>query len=80
MLLSRLKTPEGKVRAYRCYPSISTSPKLFEGKGFNGDERASLLMAFRGLQAESVAQGNAHRAIAKELTDLVAGPFDDWAA
>lgn len=39
-----------------------------------------MLMAFRGLQAESVAQSNAHRDIAKELTDLVAGPFDEWAA
>ena len=37
-------------------------------------------MAFRGLQGEALAQGSAHRAIAKELTDLVAGPFDEWAA
>ena len=37
-------------------------------------------MAFRGLQAESASQGNAHRSIAKELSDLVAGPFQEWAA
>jgi hypothetical protein len=36
-------------------------------------------MAFRGLQQESVAQGQAHNNIAKELTTLVADPFDDWA-
>lgn len=36
-------------------------------------------MAFRGLQAESAAQGQAHNSIAKELTTLVADPFDDWA-
>lgn len=37
-------------------------------------------MAFRGLQAETVAQGESHRVIAKELTELVADPFDEWAA
>lgn len=36
-------------------------------------------MAFRGLQAESVAQGEAHKAIAKELHTLVADPFNEWA-
>lgn len=36
-------------------------------------------MAFRGLQAESAAQGQAHHTIAKELTTLVADPFDEWA-
>ncbi|KAG5649730.1 hypothetical protein H0H81_002332 [Sphagnurus paluster] len=36
-------------------------------------------MAFRGLQAESVAQGQAHKSIAKELETLVADPFEDWA-
>lgn len=36
-------------------------------------------MAFRGLQAESMAQGAAHRAVAKELENLVAGPFEEWA-
>jgi hypothetical protein len=47
--------------------------------GFNADDGASLLMAFRGLQAESVKQGQAHNSIAKELTTLVADPFDQWA-
>lgn len=36
-------------------------------------------MAFRGLQAESARQGDAHKAIAKELISLVADPFEDWA-
>ncbi|KAG6845506.1 hypothetical protein H0H87_008403 [Tephrocybe sp. NHM501043] len=48
------------------------------GTGFGADDGASLLMAFRGLQAESVAQGQAHRTIAKELDTLVADPFEDW--
>ncbi|KAF5383527.1 hypothetical protein D9615_003598 [Tricholomella constricta] len=49
------------------------------GTGFGADDGASLLMAFRGLQAESVAQGQAHKSIAKELNTLVADPFEDWA-
>ncbi|KZP11489.1 hypothetical protein FIBSPDRAFT_1050728 [Athelia psychrophila] len=49
------------------------------GTGFNADDGASLLMAFRGLQAESAAQGAAHRTIANELTTLVADPFANWA-
>lgn len=36
-------------------------------------------MAFRGLQAESAAQGAAHRTISNELTALVADPFESWA-
>ena len=52
-----------------------TSP----GTGFNADEGASLLMAFRGLQAESQKQGEAHQALAKELEISVAGPFEHWA-
>lgn len=51
----------------------------FAGAGFGADDGASLLMAFRGLQAESTAQGQAHNTIAKELSTLVADPFDDWA-
>lgn len=47
--------------------------------GFSADDGASLLMAFRGLQAESVSQGQVHNSIAKELTTLVADPFDHWA-
>jgi hypothetical protein len=36
-------------------------------------------MAFRGLQAESIAQGEAHKAAGKELESLVADPFEQWA-
>ena len=36
-------------------------------------------MAFRGLQAESQAQGQVHAAIAKELATLVVDPFNGWA-
>lgn len=36
-------------------------------------------MAFRGLQSESIAQGQAHKAISQELTSLVVDPFDEWA-
>lgn len=36
-------------------------------------------MAFRGLQAESAVQGEAHKAIAKELQTLVWEPFEEWA-
>ncbi|KAF9218988.1 hypothetical protein BS17DRAFT_790309 [Gyrodon lividus] len=50
-----------------------------EGIGFNRDDGASLLMTFRGLQAESVAQGHIHRDIAKDLQTLVAEPFNIWA-
>lgn len=52
---------------------------LHAGTGFGVDDGASLLMAFRGLQAESKAQGEAHKAIAKELNTLVADPFNEWA-
>jgi hypothetical protein len=47
--------------------------------GFSADEGASLFMAFRGLQSQSVAQGQAHKSIARELQTLVAEPFDEWA-
>ncbi|KAJ7890684.1 hypothetical protein B0H14DRAFT_3081767 [Mycena olivaceomarginata] len=46
------------------------------GAGFGSDDGASLLMAFRGLQAESATQGQAHKAIAGELDSLVADPFE----
>ncbi|KIY52956.1 hypothetical protein FISHEDRAFT_63600 [Fistulina hepatica ATCC 64428] len=48
-------------------------------RGFNTDDGASLLMAFRGLQTESNAQAKAHETVAHELQTLVAGPFEDWA-
>lgn len=49
------------------------------GHGFETDDGATLLMAFRGLQAESTAQGDVHRAIARDLENLVLVPFSDWA-
>ena len=36
-------------------------------------------MTFRGLQAESAAQGQIHRDIAKDLQTLVVEPFYVWA-
>ncbi|KAJ7281780.1 hypothetical protein C8J57DRAFT_82609 [Mycena rebaudengoi] len=58
-----------------------TNPALTgaAGKGFGTDDGASLLMAFRGLQAESTAHGQAHKTIATELDTLVADPFEQWA-
>jgi hypothetical protein len=50
------------------------------GVGFAADDGASLLMAFRGLQAEAGKTADAHRTIAHELDTLVADPFADWAA
>jgi len=47
--------------------------------GFSADDGASLLMVFRGLQAESKEQGLAHAAVAKDLHTLVADPFEQWA-
>lgn len=49
------------------------------GSGFGADDGASLLMAFRGLQGESAAQGEAHKVMAQELETLVADPFEKWA-
>ena len=36
-------------------------------------------MAFRGLQAESIAQGEVHKNIARDLESMVADPFEAWA-
>ncbi|KIK60405.1 hypothetical protein GYMLUDRAFT_73852 [Collybiopsis luxurians FD-317 M1] len=47
--------------------------------GFAADDGASLLMAFRGLQAESITQAQKHLNISKELNSLVADPFVEWA-
>lgn len=49
------------------------------GAGFNKDDGATLLMAFRGLQAESEIQGRVHKDISKDLRALVADPFNEWA-
>ncbi|KAK2463698.1 hypothetical protein APHAL10511_004449 [Amanita phalloides] len=46
---------------------------------FDRDDGASLLMAFRGLHAESVAQARAHHDAAKDISTLVLAPFADWA-
>ncbi|OSX64294.1 hypothetical protein POSPLADRAFT_1065539 [Postia placenta MAD-698-R-SB12] len=48
-------------------------------RAFSHDEGASLHVAFRGLKEESIAQGKAHEAIAVELKDTVADPFEKWA-
>ncbi|TFY73579.1 hypothetical protein EWM64_g10433 [Hericium alpestre] len=50
-----------------------------EGSAFKEDDGATLLMAFRGLQAETVKQGEAHDSISKELISLVVEPFSKWA-
>ncbi|PPQ65486.1 hypothetical protein CVT26_000126 [Gymnopilus dilepis] len=68
-------TAESKIATSLIYPAQTGK----QGTGFSADEGASLLMAFRGLQAESVAQGQVHDNIAKELNTLVADPFDEWA-
>ncbi|KAG8861445.1 hypothetical protein FRB96_002894 [Tulasnella sp. 330] len=67
------------------YGSSSSSQNFYcidhppKATGFGADDGASLYMAFRGLQHESVAIGEAHRAIAKDLQDTVAEPFEGWA-
>ncbi|KAF9005914.1 hypothetical protein BDQ17DRAFT_1407965 [Cyathus striatus] len=67
---------EGRIADSLSNPSLTGK----QGTGFSADDGASLLVTFRGLQAESVAQGQAHKTIAKELSNLVADPFDDWAS
>ncbi|KAI0027804.1 hypothetical protein K488DRAFT_80972 [Vararia minispora EC-137] len=47
--------------------------------GFAADDGATLLAAFRGLQAETAKQAEVHRNIAHELDTLVAQPFAEWA-
>ncbi|KAH0582749.1 Rho-GTPase-activating protein 8 [Termitomyces sp. J132] len=66
---------EGHLAATLTNPAL-TGPA---GTGFGADDGASLLTAFRGLQAESVIQGQAHRNISKELGTLVVEPFEQWA-
>lgn len=66
---------EGQLAASLIHPSLVGPP----GTGFSVDDGASLLMAFRGLAAESVAQGNVHKSISNDLHSLVADPFDEWA-
>ncbi|KAL4063091.1 hypothetical protein J3A83DRAFT_4297301 [Scleroderma citrinum] len=67
-----------RVNAENQFASVLLTPPA-PGTGFSRDDGASLLMAFRGLQDESLAQGKIHRDIARDLQTLVAEPFDDWA-
>ncbi|EJD48326.1 hypothetical protein AURDEDRAFT_61186 [Auricularia subglabra TFB-10046 SS5] len=48
-------------------------------RGFGADDGASLLVTFRCLQSDSITQGKAHLALAKELDTVVADPFEEWA-
>lgn len=64
-----------------CVPNNLTGfdTDIRKASGFSADDGASLLMVFRGLQAESKEQGLAHAAVAKDLHTLVANPFEQWA-
>ncbi|KAG0709279.1 hypothetical protein DFH29DRAFT_820737 [Suillus ampliporus] len=66
---------EAQIATALQYPSNIGS----HGAGFNKDDGASLLMAFRGLQAESETQGQVHKDISKDLRAIVADPFNEWA-
>ncbi|KAF9646360.1 hypothetical protein BDM02DRAFT_3099970 [Thelephora ganbajun] len=58
--------------------SLKNQPTSRAGTGFQADDGASLLMTFRGLQAESAENGQLHEAVSNELRTLVAGPFQAW--
>jgi hypothetical protein len=58
--------------------SLKNQPPSRTAAGFNSDDGASLLMAFRGLQAETVEHGQLHEAVSQELHTLVAEPFQGW--
>ncbi|RXW11827.1 hypothetical protein EST38_g14029, partial [Candolleomyces aberdarensis] len=66
---------EGELANSFISPPLTGKP----GTGFGADDGASLLLAFRGLQSETAAQGQVHKNIANELESLVADPFDHWA-
>ncbi|KAI9458178.1 hypothetical protein BJY52DRAFT_1270186 [Lactarius psammicola] len=59
--------------------ALASTTKTASGTAFGADDGATLLMAFRGLQAETAQQGGVHQAIARELHELVADPFEKWA-
>ena len=40
---------------------------------------ASLLLAFRGLQEESIEQGKLHTSASQDLQTKIAEPFSEWA-
>lgn len=67
------------MRIFLPYARRSSPNVHFTGIGFGVDDGASLLNTFRGLQRESIAQGEAHKALAKDLEELVVEPFKDWA-
>ncbi|CAE6519375.1 unnamed protein product [Rhizoctonia solani] len=71
-----------RVAAERNLAASLINPPLTgtRGTGFDADDGAALLRAFQGLQAESAAQGNAHKNLAHELDTMVADPFEHWAA
>ncbi|CAE6481960.1 unnamed protein product [Rhizoctonia solani] len=71
-----------RVSAERNLAASLINPPLTgtRGTGFDADDGAALLRAFQGLQAESAAQGNAHKNFAQELDSMVADPFEHWAA
>ncbi|KAH9995488.1 hypothetical protein BJV77DRAFT_1059663 [Russula vinacea] len=57
----------------------TTVTDTISGTGFIADDGATLLMAIRGIQAETAEQGDVHKSIARELQHLVADPFEGWA-
>ncbi|KAH9040382.1 hypothetical protein EDB85DRAFT_1925857 [Lactarius pseudohatsudake] len=59
--------------------ALASITKTTSGTAFGADDGATLLMAFRGLQSETAQQGGVHQAIARELHQLVADPFEKWA-
>jgi hypothetical protein len=64
------------------FPTFSCRPAtrpFAPDSGFSADDGATLLMAFRGIQAETAEQGSVHKSIARELQHLVADPFEEWA-
>ncbi|KAG8979804.1 hypothetical protein FRB90_007907, partial [Tulasnella sp. 427] len=71
---------KARIRVERDYSQALANPApTGRGNGFDKDDGASLLVAFRGLQHEAVAQGEAHLTIANELQNQVAEPFEAWA-
>lgn len=74
---------EPVIPIFRSPISITLTAKLYPsscdlGVGFEADDGASLLMTFRGLQAEATEHGQLHEAVSNELHTLVAKPFHGW--
>ncbi|KZP01697.1 hypothetical protein CALVIDRAFT_594393 [Calocera viscosa TUFC12733] len=72
---------KARITAERNIASTLANPALTgpRAAGFGADDGASLLMAFRGLQRESVIQGEVHGAVARDLETIVLDPFEEWA-